>query len=731
MKIQRKSIFAAAAAVIFIGIAGLAWTVLRGYGVSVPVVIGPYKQAAFILLGTALCLAVGFSLRPFTKRTVVGSALLALGVFWFTARMILGYRSPDSALVKALDRWMPFGLVLLDAGIALWIGALVPKLAELLPKGKNVRFALLLLLAFLVLQPVLTDGFYWDDAFLSARMQAMRLRGESVFARILEEIAGYAEAGRLKPFAAFLVLVFYFFPNAFTYKLFLLLLTMLGGVLFFRFLREWQGDERLAFGVTAAVCLCFQLRLYHDPLNSYFGYMQVLFIELILALHFFVKFLRNGRTAPLLISLLFFVVGLMSYEMFFPLTALFLLLALAERKHFWNGVKAGLPHILAAVILFALSMLLRSKNITADAAYSGTTFNLNLSAILTALVNQVTGAFPLSYRLAGNDTGLFGKLVPWNKLFNTSVAEFIRGIGWQDLIAVCTLVIILRGGSEEKPRFSWMTLCFGLLLWLLPGLVISLSEKYQNELAPGLAYIPVYFSYFGAALILYELAAGLIRKSGSEILRTVITAGACVFLLIGMQDNRGISEDLSEIFAYPRQAGEYALQAGILGAEPAEGELVLSNRGFSLWEHGWLREPMQSDFYTLNARREVNAESVADYVNEQRAASEDTWIAPRNTNIIDYDGSSSGGFAKYGWICQAVMNFDDSCFDTALVTDLRFFVSGENLDGRQLIYRTKSGEMKTIPLSEARLLNETAHGRLYKLEETEPVDFGSVGILAY
>ncbi len=77
------------------------------------------------------------------------------------------------------------------------------------------------------------------------------------------------------------------------------------------------------------------------------------------------------------------------------------------------------------------------------------------------------------------------------------------------------------------------------------------------------------------------------------------------------------------------------------------------------------------------------------------------------------------------------MNFEDDCFDTVIVTDLRFFVSGENLNGRHLVYRTKSGETKTIPLSEARLLNETAHGRLYKLEETEAVDFAGVGILAY
>ena len=731
MKIQRKSICAAAAAFLFLAIAGLAWTALRNYGVSVPVVFGPYKQAAFILLGTALLLAVGFCLRPFTKRTVVGSVLLALGVAWFTARMLLEYRSPNSALAETLDRWMPFGLVMLGAGIALWLGALFPKLTEYLPKGKKTRLALLLLLTFLVLQPVLTGSFNWDDAFFSVEAQVMRLRGESVFAKVWAEVVDYARVGRLNPFAAFHFPVFYFIPNAYVYKIFLLVLTLLNAFLFYRFLDEWQGDERLALGGTAAVCLCFQLRLYHDPLNSYYGLMQVMFTELSLALLFFVKYLHGGRKARRFVSLLFFMIGLMSYEMFFPLTALFLLIALAERKNFWNAVRDCLPHILAAVFLFALSMFLRAKNIDPDTAYAGTTFGLDIPTILRTFVNQVTAAFPLSYRLAGYDAGLFGKYVLWHDLFNTSLPEFIRGICWRDIIAVCALVIVLRGGENEKPRFSWMALCFGLLLWLLPGLVLSLSAKYQNELIPGLAYIPVYFSYFGAALILYELAAGLIRKSGSGVMRTVITAGACAFLLVGMQDNRGISEDLCDIFAYPRQTGEYALQAGILDADPADDELILSDRGYSLWEHGWNMGPRQSAFYSLNARREVNAMSVANYVRQQQTVSENTWTAPRDTNIIDYDGGASGGFAKYGRIRQAVMNFDDKCFDTVIVTDLRFFVSGENLNGRHLVYRTKSGETKTIPLSEARLLNETAHGRLYKLEETEAVDFDSVGILAY
>lgn len=732
MKNRRQSICLIGLAALLTAAAVFAGSVLRGYAVSVPVVIGPYKKAGFILLGLAVFLTAGFFLRPLTKQTAAAAVTLSLGVLWFTAQMILAYRSPNSAALNRFARWMPIGLVLLGGGLALWLGAFFPNLLTCLPKGRKFRLALALLPAVIMLQPVLTGGFNWDDAFISVKVQVMRLRGESVFALVRDEIIEYIKVGRLNPFAAFHYPVFYFLPNAFAYKVFLLLLTLADACLFCRFLYEWQRDERLALGGTAAVCLCFQLRLYHDPLNSYYGLMQVLFLELILALLFFVKFLRTGRTAPRLLSLLFFVIGLMSYEMFFPLTALFLLLAIAERKRFGDALKDCLPQIFAAVFLFALSMFLRVCNVTAETAYSGTTFGLDLPTILRTFVNQVTAAFPLSYRLAYYDAGLFGVLVPWEELFNTSLLEFLCGIRWQDLLAVCALTAVLRGGSEEKPRFSRTALCFGLLVCLLPGLVISMSAKYQNELVPGLAYIPVFFSYFGAALILYELAAGLIAlTNGGAVMRGFITAGACVFLLIGLQDNRGIASDISGIFAYPRQAGEYALQAGILDEEPADGELILSNRGFSLWEHGWQLQPYQSDFYSLNARREVNAVSAADYVKERRELSDTAWIAPKNTNLMDYDGNAAGGFAKYGRIRQAVLDFDNEQITSALVTDLRIFVSGENLRGKTLVYRTKSGEMKTIPLQEARLLNETAHGALYKIEEPEPVAFESVVISAY
>ena len=89
---------------------------------------------------------------------------------------------------------------------------------------------------------------------------------------------------------------------------------------------------------------------------------------------------------------------------------------------------------------------------------------------------------------------------------------------------------------------------FGLLLWLLPGSVISLSTKYQLDLLPGLAYIPVHFSYFGIGIVIFEvllLAEKLIKQ---DMLRLFLCGAGCAMLLLSMQDNRHISAMLDDIF---------------------------------------------------------------------------------------------------------------------------------------------------------------------------------------
>ena len=202
---------------------------------------------------------------------------------------------------------------------------------------------------------------------------------------------------------------------------------------------------------------------------------------------------------------------------------------------------------------------------------------------------------------------------------------------------------------------------------------------------------------------------------------------ACAVLLITLQDNRGISRRLNDIFLYPRAAGEAALQAGILDENVDADQLVISMMPYSLWEHGWQQEPYQTAFYSLNARRPIRAAGVRDYTAKQDP--ETGWITPRDTVLISYGGDEQAGFAKSARLRGTGFDFQNKRLKDPVVTDVFFFVSGKNQDGTVLIYETTGKEWKRIPVEEAWPIRETEAGTLYKLQEGEVILFDTLSII--
>ena len=721
----RKTVCLLSAAACLIAGCVLLGSLLKSYTHTVPVIIGPNRKAALIALLTVLIVSLGFYLRPMNKRTFFGTLGIVFSVLWFTMKVLLESRGGYDALLLFLARWMPVPLITFGAGAALWLGELFPGRFSVPLREKHLLLPALLVM-FISLQPVLSGGFNWDDAFFSVEAQSLRLTGEPVFARVWREIVEYIRIGRINPFATFHFPVFYFMPDVRVYKTFLVALSLLNGFLFYRFLRLWSRDESLSVTVLLLLVLCFQFRLYHDPLNSYYGLMQVMFCELMGAAICFLHWLREGKTRSLVFSLIFFLTGLMSYEMFFPLTLLFLVPALEKEKNLFKAIRKILPFILAALLIFGLSMALRT-NITEETAYNGTSFGLNVPAILRTFSYQVGAAFPLNYRTSGYDLEFFGRGILWQDVFNTSLTAFMRSIRWQDLLCCAILIVILMAAPERKLKFSLYRLGFGALLWLLPGLVISLSVKYQQDLHPGLAYIPVYFSYFGMAMLLHELFALLTRRLSLRTARLLLSGISCAVLLINAQENRRINDMLNDIFRYPRQAGEAALQAGILGV--TENLTVISKNPYSLWEHGWAEEPWQSKFYSLNARSAVSAVSAKDYTENFRGSDPSIYINPANTDIISYTGDERGGFAKCGRLRGTGFDFENDTTDMEMVSEVFLFVSGENQKGVRVNYRTRDGEWTQLPIEEAWLIRETKDGTLYKLQEKQAIRFDSIALI--
>ena len=71
---------------------------------------------------------------------------------------------------------------------------------------------------------------------------------------------------------------------------------------------------------------------------------------------------------------------------------------------------------------------------------------------------------------------------------------------------VFTLLFLRLSKNLHKEDIRWETLSLtGLIFFLAPPVLISISKKYQTELIPfgfGMGYIPVYIQYYGLLMCL-------------------------------------------------------------------------------------------------------------------------------------------------------------------------------------------------------------------------------------
>lgn len=711
---SRNKIFLLLFGLFFGAFAFFALRVLRPYDVTVPLPVGPMTKMLLIGLGALAAAALYFAFFPLSVERLIGWVLIGVSLLWFCLMDYYAFHQIESQPAYGLARWMILGIACMIAGVFCLFSVNPFELSE------KAQLLLMLAAVTIVMSVMLRSGYGWDDAAFATQIPAMRVTGDSIWKKVWGEITEYCAMGRLNPFATFHFLLFYYIPNAFCYKLLLLLLTVADCALFYSFMRKWTGSHSLALCVSVLLTVCFQLRLYNDPLSGYYGLMQIMFAELILSLSAFLDYLKGSRKGFWL-SLIFFLMDLLSYEMAYPFLAFFVLFAVSHERNLWKGLRKSLPWIGMTMVFFAVSMWLRATNITAATAYSGTTFNADPGAILRAWGCQILGAFPMSFQLSDYDPGMFGELISRITFFPHNLSVFLRSLRWQDagvFFVVLLLFLCNRGNRRRLTLTEWL---FGVLLVILPGMTIAISEKYQRDLTPGIAYIPVYISYFGAAILLYGFAA----LSANQTIWKCFAGLLCAAILLNQQNNRTVNETLNETYLYPRQTGEAALQAGILRADESMKRAVVSLNGYSLWEHFWDMQPLQSEFYSLNSRMPVNAYSAADYISK---FPDSDFLSGQNISLISYGGDKEHGFAKSGRMRSAAITPERDSLWGIAVTETYVFVRGYD-ENSQILYRPYGEELLLLPLSTLYVVNKTPQGTLFKFYENPVIEFDSISVV--
>ena len=593
---------------------------------------------------------------------------------------------------------------------------------------------LILLVTAASLGMLIRSGYFWDDAVNSTAYLAEKKDGIPTMRHILDFMQAYLKLGRVNVLSAYYYFFFYI-ENVQIYKALIILLILADQLIFRSVLLEFDFSLREARLGMLLIPVLLQTRVYQDPVSGFYGLMQVLTAEMLLCAFFLSRWLRSGKKSMLCLSLLFFGVGLLTYEVCFPFLLMICLLVGVRRKSFGRAVRDCIPFVCLVIAVLAAVVFVRIKYVT-KAAYSGVAFSLDPALILRAFRRQTAAGLPLNFYSAGYMASVMDRTYAAKDFMNYDLRSVFRAAELTDLLIVSAasvcFALLLRSRSDEKR--GWIEpLILGVSFAVLPAVTVAMSQRYQGQLMRGLGYLPVYIQYYGTAVLGLMLMRLLKRPAWG---RAFCLSAFSVMLLLDLQNNRAVTDIMNRVFYYPRNAGEAALHGGILDFLPEDAVLVSANDRRYLWEADWNNRGLYPEFYGNHSKS--HPEVIGDYrllrerIKADAAgkdpAAPDGYVTLEADDIwlITYTGREDAGFAKLGRLRSAKVDPGTGEIRDAQTDLVLCFVSGAYPEKNEVMYTNAAGILKRTAGTGMVRVRASEHGILYELPKAEVLLFDSL-----
>ncbi|MDB9788610.1 hypothetical protein OAB52_02380 [Candidatus Thioglobus sp.] len=406
---------------------------------------------------------------------------------------------------------------------------------------RNPHILLLVSLAILsnvlVLSNILQSGYFGDDLYNFQIPGLFPYDYSGPLEYGLQSSLDWMEAGRVFPIHVLYVpFLFTWFDTIFSYKLLVVSLILINNFLFSYFIYLFsKKNAHLALLVLLITPVLFQYKLYHDPILSFHGLMPIFFSFLIISSIFLLKYLQVNKKLYLIISVLSYAVTLGMYEIAYLFLLIYGSIIVSQSSIRTNTkycIRTLLPYfcVLIVVIMAAIySKWFMCGEVCISLVNNPYMPNWDLFAIFKTYFLQTVSVLPTSY------------------YFNFGRFPHVSDFGGNFLILAILLIYVFFFSFKHKEGgvqgFKHI-LVLALLLLFLPGMLISLSTKFQgflgemNKVQFGLAYLPVYIQTFGLSLLI-SLLISKVSKTMS-IIFIMIALGA-VWTIHTVSNNQVIS----------------------------------------------------------------------------------------------------------------------------------------------------------------------------------------------
>jgi hypothetical protein len=228
-------------------------------------------------------------------------------------------------------------------------------------------------------------------------------------------------------------------------------------------------------------------------------------------------------------------------------------------------------------------------------------FNFDLKEYTFTLAKQTFAALPLSYYLTDS-----------NKIFSDGYDVIVKNNLFVILFIIIvtylfSLLELLKLYVKEvtdqilQIKNSLFLFLFGLLLLILPGIFISATQKYQNEIYVGYGYLPVYISYFGVSLIIisiiYTIFIKFNTKKNTIIIISIIVAILCSTIGgLNYINNTTVVENSNLYWQYPRSLILEGIHNNLFTDLPENSRLIVESN--YPWD--------QTSFYSMSSGKKFS-----------------------------------------------------------------------------------------------------------------------------
>lgn len=439
-------------------------------------------------------------------------------------------------------------------------------------------------LVFMALSPVLTSGYMADDAINSLSAGVIMDSNKSILELTTDSITDWFKAGRFFPFSVYGYVLFSLVQSLFIYKLSILVLIIVNIAIFGYFVKLITRSQSLSLLSMAILPALFQLRSYHDPILAFAGVQQIMFLYTFGSLIFLIHYLNTSKKYYLALSIILYLVSVFTYEISYAFFILhFLVVYFYKGKKEWRyAVTAVAPFGLLSIIAISISFGIRFyyKVPLSGGAHGAYVPNFDVAVYFDTLLKQTFAALPLTYYFFNP-----------NKIFTESTSIFGEQLFLGLFIFASFMMLfffLFRNITKESIASNskigtGKLFALGVFVLILPGVLMSLSPKYQQELSWGLGYLPVYFSYFGIALLLimiiYLLFSKMLKKRIINILLSLLIAsGLALVVLMNFNNNKAVVALSNKYWLYPRNIIENAISNGLFKKVGSGSELLIDGK---------------------------------------------------------------------------------------------------------------------------------------------------------